>query len=55
MMFLSGLLLGLFVSEFANVFYRNKKWSIWSIDDFDKNQYIEKEKFLLYKSENKHN
>lgn len=48
-----GLLIGIIVAELAESLNTDRKWKVWSEKDFDIYQNIEKEKYLLFKSEQK--
>lgn len=50
-----GLLIGIIVAELAESLNTDRKWKVWSEKDFDRYQNIEKEKYLLFKSEQNKN
>lgn len=49
--FILGVLIGIIFDIAFNEVYKEKQWSKWILDDFEENQKIETQKFIVFKRE----
>lgn len=49
--FILGVFIGIIFNVAFNEVYKEKQWSKWTLDDFEENQKIETQKFIVFKRE----
>lgn len=49
--FIIGVFIGIIFDIAFNEVYKEKQWSKWTLDDFEENQKIETQKFIVFKRE----
>lgn len=49
--FILGVFIGIIFDIAFNEVYKEKQWSKWTLDDFEENQKIETQKFIVFKRE----
>lgn len=49
--FILGVFIGIIFDVAFNEVYKEKQWSKWTLDDFEENQKIETQKFIVFKRE----
>lgn len=49
--FILGVFIGIIFDIAFNEVYKEKQWLKWTLDDFEENQKIETQKFIVFKSE----
>ena len=49
--FILGVFIGIIFNTAFNEVYKEKQWSKWTLDDFEENQKIETQKFIIFKRE----
>lgn len=49
--FILGVFIGIIFDIALNEVYKEKQWSKWTLDDFEENQKIETQKFIVFKRE----
>lgn len=49
--FILGVFIGIIFDIAFNEVYKEKQWLKWTLDDFEENQKIETQKFIVFKRE----
>lgn len=49
--FILGVFIGIIFDIAFNEVYKEKQWSKWTLNDFEENQKIETQKFIVFKRE----
>lgn len=49
--FILGVFIGIIFNIAFDEVYKEKQWSKWTLDDFEENQKIETQKFIMFKRE----
>lgn len=49
--FILGIFIGIIFNIAFDEVYKEKQWSKWTLDDFEENQKIETQKFIVFKRE----
>ena len=49
--FILGVFIGIIFNIAFDEVYKEKQWSKWTLDDFEENQKIETQKFIVFKRE----